>query len=227
MSADARIRVDMVKTGVANVASVAAALRRLGADVELTADAARVREGAAVVLPGVGSFGAGMRALRESGLDAVLAERIAENRPTLAVCLGLQLLCQSSEETPGIHGLGVLPIDVQRLRGAPRLPHFGWNAVGLESSAPEPAVGLLEEGDAYFAHTFCLTDADALEAEGWTVARTDEGSTFVSAVERGSVLACQFHPELSGPYGAALLGRWLASARTASAAAAAQGGPTW
>ncbi|MFT5735643.1 MAG: imidazole glycerol phosphate synthase glutamine amidotransferase subunit [Planctomycetota bacterium] len=222
------MRVQMVKTGVANIASVAAALTRLGADVELTSDAAVIRDGEAVVLPGVGSFGAGMEALRRDGLDAALVERIAAGRPTLAVCLGLQLLCASSEETAGVQGLDVLPADIVRLPDAPRLPHFGWNRV-LTSDTAESADALLEEGDAYFAHTFCLRDAERIESEGWRVARTVEGSEFVSAVERGAVLACQFHPELSGAYGAALLGRWLKRAADQATASCSteNGGQSW
>lgn len=209
------MRVAMVKTGVANVASVAAAFQRLGAGVELTSEIAKVRTSEAVVLPGVGSFGAGMEALRENGLDAALTERIEAGRPTLAVCLGLQLLCRSSDESPGIEGLGVLPVNAERMTRAPRLPHFGWNTVKVDAPKP-PASGapapLLVSGDAYFAHTFCLADAAPLERDGWRVSLTDEGATFVSAVERGPVLACQFHPELSGPFGASLLGRWLEAA---------------
>ncbi|MEM9800332.1 MAG: imidazole glycerol phosphate synthase subunit HisH [Planctomycetota bacterium] len=199
--------VALVRTGVANVASVAAAFRRLGVDLEPTEDPAVVAEAPAVVLPGVGSFGAGVARLGELGVGSALAERIERGAPTLAVCLGLQLLARTSEESPAVRGLDVLPTEVVRLRGAPRLPHFGWNRV-------EPADGseLLVDGDAYFAHTFHLADAEALTRDGWRVAHTAEGARFVSAVERGAVLACQFHPELSGAWGAALLGRWLAAA---------------
>ncbi|MEM9379248.1 MAG: imidazole glycerol phosphate synthase subunit HisH [Planctomycetota bacterium] len=200
----------MVRTGVANVASIEAAFRRLGLSVEATDDAERVARATAVVLPGVGAFGAGVERLQVGGLGDALAARIAAERPTLAVCLGLQLLGRASDEAAGATGLGVLPATAKRLDGAPRLPHFGWNRV-----EPDPGSTLLAPGDAYFAHTFCFrdADADALRADGWRVATTVEGEPFVCAVERGSVLACQFHPELSGAYGRDLLARWLKSAR--------------
>ena len=205
----------MVRTGVANVASIEAAFRRLGLSVEATDDAARVADATAVVLPGGGAFGAGVERLQAGGLGDALAARIDANRPTLAVCLGLQLLGSASDEAPGATGLGVLPVDAKRLDGAPRLPHFGWNRV-----EPDADAALLAPGDAYFAHTFCFrgANADALRREGWRVATTVEGEPFVCAVERGGVLACQFHPELSGEYGRDLLARWLKNARLELAA---------
>ena len=204
----------ILRTGVANIASVTAAFERLGATVLATDDPNVVEKAAAVVLPGVGSFAAGMTALNETGLGAAIAQRIGEGAPTLAICLGLQLLCGSSDEAPGVPGLGVLPVAATRLPEAPRLPHFGWNAVQwADSGAGESAP---PSGEAYFAHTYCLEDAAALKADGWSVASTTEGSTFTSAVERGAVLACQFHPELSGAFGVATLRRWLQRAASPS-----------
>lgn len=197
----------MVRTGVANVASVEAAFRRLGVELAATEDPKAVADAAAVVLPGVGAFGAGMQRLRETRLDVPLIERVAGGLPTLCVCLGMQLLAQRSEEASGVEGLGVVPTGVSRLRGAPRLPHFGWNRV-----EPAPGSELLREGDAYFAHTFHMDDAEAVDAAGWRVAHTTEGERFVSAIERDGVLACQFHPELSGAWGASLIERWLVRA---------------
>ena len=207
------MKVYLVKTGVANVASVTAAFKRLGADVQLTDDPSIVADAQAVMLPGVGSFSAGMEALNEGGLAAALVERVVRGAPTLAVCLGLQLLGQTSEEAPDVPGLGFLPVDVVRIPDAPRLPHFGWNSVTWRAAsaagAPPPS------GEAYFAHTYCLHDGSALRSAGWNVAETTEGSTFVSAIERGSVLACQFHPELSGALGVRTLQRWLTRAEGA------------
>ncbi len=219
------MKVYLIQTGVANVASVAAAFVRLGAEVELTSDPATVASAPAVVLPGVGAFGAGMASLCNQGLDRALSQRIAAGRPTLAVCLGLQLLCTGSDEAPGVRGLGALPAAARRLPDAQRLPHFGWNRVKASPPSGRQPRFFVEDGDAYFAHTYCLNDTAALEAAGWSIATTEEGSLFVSAVERGAVLACQFHPELSGSYGAALLQRWLeqAAAESPSATPAA----TW
>ena len=190
----------IVATGIANVASVAAALRRCGATVELTADPARVRDASRVVLPGVGSFGAGMAALRAGGLDDALAERVESDRPLLAVCLGLQVLCRASEESPGVVGLGLIDADVRRFPMDVRSPQFGWNAVDADG-----ACRVVASGWAYYANSFRVVDAPA----GWAVASSDHGGPFAGALERGNIVACQFHPELSGLWGLGLIRRWL------------------
>lgn len=196
----------IVRTGVANLASVLAGFRRLGVTPDVTTDPAAVAAARAVVLPGVGAFGAGMAALHEFGLAAPLTARVAAGRPLLAVCLGLQLLAIASDEAPGVPGLGVLDGHVARFPDTVKVPQLGWNQV-----APDAGCRLLEPGYAYFANSYRLVDAPA----GWTAARTDHGGSFTAALERGPILACQFHPELSGPWGLALLDRWLTAAREA------------
>lgn len=188
-----------MRTGTANLASVVAALRRLGAEPQLTAEPGKVENAAAVVLPGVGSFGAAMQALGADGMAGVLRERIAAGRPTLCVCLGLQLLCEESEESPGARGLGVIAARVRRFERPLRVPQFGWNHVRAAAGK------LVQSGYAYFANSYCLRESPA----GWHAAVAEYGGPFVAALERGAVLACQFHPELSGAWGAELLGRWL------------------
>lgn len=192
-------RVTIIDTGVANTASVSAALRRSGADVSYARGADELRRSEYVVLPGVGSFAAGMHSLKEQGFVEALIERVRADQPTLAICLGLQVLCRSSEESPGCDGFGVIGADVVRLRARP-LPHVGWNRV-----VPEPSTRVLREGRAYFANTFAILAPPA----DWSPAWAAHGESFVAAVERGAVLACQFHPELSGAWGQALLDRWL------------------
>lgn len=192
-----------MRTGVANLASVVAAFERLGAPTHVTTDAAEVAAASHVMLPGVGAFGAGMAALEAHGLGRALAERVAADRPTVAICLGLQLLCQASEETPGIAGLGLLPVAVTRFDPSHvKVPQLGWNRVHVPAGAR-----YLEDGHAYFANSFRVADREALA--GFTVATADYDGPFVAALERGRLLACQFHPELSGPWGSALLRRWL------------------
>jgi glutamine amidotransferase len=193
-------RVTIVETGVANTASVVAALTRLGCACDITRDADRIAAAALLVLPGVGCFAAGMESLERAGLADVLQERVARDRPTLAVCLGLQLLCERSEESPGVAGLGIIRTRVGRFAPEARTPQFGWNTV-----EPTEACGLVEPGYAYFANSFRLTEAPT----GWVASWADHAGPFVAALERGQTLACQFHPELSGPWGAALLRRWL------------------
>ena len=198
----------LVATGVANVASVAAALERAGARPRLTADSADVERADLVVLPGVGAFGAAMDALRAAGLAGALATRADRGRPLLAICLGMQLLAEGSEESPGARGLGVLPGVAGRFDGSVRVPQLGWNQVEAEEGSR-----LLTPGWACFANSYRLTDPPA----GWTVATADHGGRFLAAVERGAVLGCQFHPELSGEWGLALIGRWLAHSRQLAA----------
>jgi glutamine amidotransferase len=191
-------QVVIIDTGIANTASVSAAFERLGCAVTLTHDAALVRDALLVVLPGVGSFGAGMRALRSHGLDRVVIERVQQNRPLLGICLGLQLLCVSSEESPGIEGLGVINADVTRFPASVRTPQHGWNRVG--------------DGYAYFSNTYRI---ESIPPE-WSGELSEHGGPFLACLRRGTTLACQFHPELSGAWGANLLSNWIETAKEAS-----------
>lgn len=189
--------VGIVHTGLANIASVRAAFDRLGVGL-VDVDASGVESVDALVLPGVGAFGPAMAALHDQRLVAPLRARIAAGRPTLAICLGLQLLAASSEESPGVDGIGVWDVGVTRLPAGVRVPQLQWNRVA----------GALGDGWAYFAHSYRLAAAPP----GWSIATTDHGGPVIAAVARGPVLACQFHPELSGAWGQGLLRRWLAEA---------------
>lgn len=205
----------IVRTGAANLASVIAALDRLHVAHTLSSDPGQVREAGRVILPGVGAFGAAMDALCAHRLDEALRERIERGTPTLAICLGLQLLARSSEESPGVEGIGVLDAEIVRLSDesdlvdgsaqsdrALRVPQMGWNMVTPEAAASFDA---FTEGYAYYANSYCLRTCPA----GWSAAWTEYGSRFVAAVQREGVLACQFHPELSGPWGQRLIDSWL------------------
>ena len=204
--------VGIVPTGVANLEAVLAAFRRLGRTPRILDSATDIDDAAYVVLPGVGSFADGMAELRRRGWEEALRHRVATLRPTLGICLGLQLLCETSDEAPGIPGLGCVPGSVLRLNGGSRVPQLGWNRI----TAPAEAV-FLRTGIVYFANSY---RAEAIPA-GWIGATGSHGTRFVAAFERGGVLACQFHPELSGRTGAALLNRWLDSAPLATKAAGA------
>ncbi len=193
------VEVAIVPTGTANLASVQAAFRRLGAEPHIIEDAATVASASHVMLPGVGAFGASLQRLQEHGLDTALIERIRADKPTIAICVGHQLLFETSEESPGVGGLGIVQARIARFPASVRTPQFGWNEV-----AAEDACNLLDSGYAYFANSYRAT-----EAPGWQVARAEHGGPFVAAMEKGNVIGCQFHPELSGDYGAALLSRFL------------------
>lgn len=194
----------VIETGLANIASVLAAIERCGLAPRTTRDPAEVARAEFAVLPGVGAFGPGMQRLREDGLAQAVIDRVAADRPTLAICLGLQLLGVESDESPGVIGLGVVPVGVRRIRPGVRSPHFGWNRV-----EPEGPDQLVRPGFAYFANSFCLERVPA----GWSASMVDHGGPLVASIERGCVLACQFHPELSGRFGIALLSRWVSRSR--------------
>ncbi|MEZ4313706.1 MAG: imidazole glycerol phosphate synthase subunit HisH [Polyangiaceae bacterium] len=199
----------MVRTGVANLASVLSGLRKAGAEPHVSDDPAAVRAAPLVVLPGVGAFAAGMESLTARGLDLAIAERVREGRPLLAVCLGLQLLLDASEEGPGVRGLGVVSGHARRFgdHAGVRVPQLGWNRV-----VPGEGCKLLREGYAYFANSYRLAEPPP----GLACATSQHDGPFVAAFERGPLLACQFHPELSGAWGIELLGRWLAAGKEAA-----------
>jgi imidazole glycerol phosphate synthase glutamine amidotransferase subunit len=199
--------VAIVPTGTANTASVVAAFQRLGAMVSQAGTAGAVESAPFLIVPGVGSFGAAMSQIEALALREAIRERIDADRPTLAVCVGMQLLSTGSEESPEASGLGVVGAPVRRFAGDIRVPQLGWNQV---LSPPESR--FVEPGWAYFANSYRIERAP----EGWLAATTEYGGRFVSAMERGNVLACQFHPELSGSWGASLLGRWMEQAMVAA-----------
>lgn len=195
--------VSVVSTGVANVASVLASLRRLEVEPREISRPEDVEQAEFLVLPGVGAFAAAIRALDERGLIEPLRERIAAGRPTLAICLGLQLLAATSEESPGVAGLGIWSESVVRLRSA-RVPQLGWNQVIAAAGSR-----YLHNGYAYYANSYCLQR----EPAGWTASWSDHDGPLVAAVERQGVLACQYHPELSGTWGESLIRRWLENSK--------------
>jgi imidazole glycerol phosphate synthase glutamine amidotransferase subunit len=152
-----------------------------------------------LVLPGVGAFAAAMQRLREKDFVAPLRRRIANGRPTLAICLGMQLFAEWSEEAPGEKGLGIWPVGVRRFDDGLPCPQIGWNAVECP-----PEARLLSNGAAYFANSYALEEIPG----DWNIAWTEYGRRFPAAAEKSGVLACQFHPELSSAWGETLLRRW-------------------
>ena len=192
-------RVAVVDSGVANLASVQSAFGALGVKSVVTQDPDVVTAATHVVLPGVGRFDAAMATLREHGLDRAVLDAHRAGTPLLAVCLGMQLLGERSDESPGVEGLGIAGGTYECLPSSVRVPHLGWNRVESDASAALPS------GMAAFANSYCLTEAPP----GWSAARTTHGIPFVSALARGRTLACQFHPELSGDFGMRLLRAWL------------------
>jgi glutamine amidotransferase len=192
--------------GIGNLRSAQKSLERIGADARLTADRGLVTDADAVVLPGVGNFGRCMEALREARLDDVALDAIEGGRPFLGICVGMQMLFDASDESPGAVGLGVIGGTVRWLPEGVKRPQMQWNVL-----EPTRAGSLFAGPDdrpwAYFLHSFHAVPDDA----GVVAATCDYGGPVVAAVERGNVAAVQFHPEKSGAAGLALLARWTAT----------------
>jgi imidazole glycerol-phosphate synthase subunit HisH len=188
----------IVDYGMGNRRSVEKALEHVGARPVLTSDHDIIRGADGVVVPGVGAFPEAMRRLSAAGLDEVITERAEAGVPVLGLCLGMQLLFEASEEHEGATGLGLLAGRVRALK-APRVPHIGWNLVTFERPA-KLVDGLGEAAAFYHVHSF-VCDADDDDVVG----RGEYGERFVSIVERGNVMGCQFHPEKSSRDGLALL----------------------
>ena len=194
--------------GMGNRRSVEKALAHVGFESVVTSD---VRDASAIVLPGVGAFPEAMRNLERTGLGEQLVERAAAGVPLLGICLGMQLLFESSTEHEGARGLGILPGVVTRLE-SPRLPHIGWNLVSFnrESALTE---GLGESAAFYHVHSFACRPADDADVVG----TSEYGERFASVVERGNVMAAQFHPEKSSMDGLRMLRNFAELARVAVA----------
>jgi len=191
--------VALVDYGMGNRRSVEKALEHVGARPVLTSDHDTIRRADGVVVPGVGAFPEAMRRLRAAGLDEVITERAEAGVPVLGLCLGMQLLFDSSEEHEGATGLGLLPGRVTPLR-APRVPHIGWNLVTFRRDA-KLVEGLGEAAAFYHVHSLACEP----DEESDVVGDGEYGRRFVSIVERGNVMGCQFHPEKSSRDGLALL----------------------
>ena len=204
MSGGSRPLIAVLDYGIGNLRSAQKALERVGADARLTADAGLAAEAAGVVLPGVGAFGPCMEALRAKGLDAVALGAVDAGQPFLAICVGMQLLYDGSEESPGVSGLGVLSGTVRRLPEGVKRPQMQWNVLDLVGE-PALASGLSRPVWAYFVHSF------APEPGGNVVATCDYGGPVVAAVERDRLWATQFHPEKSGSTGLTMLANFVAS----------------
>lgn len=202
------MKILIVDYGLGNLWSVRNAFDALGADVVTSSDPRELRSADGLILPGVGSFGQGMRNIRERGLEDSLIEAVLSKRvPVLGICLGMQLLADESEETPGVRGLGLIPGAVERIRGKQlRLPHMGFNSVvPLGDGFPLFEAGPSGIGDFYFVHSYCFVPRD----EAHELARTHYGETFASAVRKGTILGVQFHPEKSQSNGLRLIRRYI------------------
>ena len=184
-----------------NLKSVEKALLFLGEDAKITSKAEEILSADKIILPGVGAFGDAMEKLNTSGLSEVIREAVRRKIPLLGICLGLQLLFEASEESPGVSGLSVLKGTIQRIpdKEGFKVPHIGWNSLSVN---PESRLfrGIPQDSYVYFVHSYYLSAQEPIVA-----ATTDYVVQIHAAVEKEQVFACQFHPEKSGEIGLKLL----------------------
>jgi imidazole glycerol-phosphate synthase subunit HisH len=213
-----RPRVAVLDYGAANLVSIGQGLVAVGADVTVADSPAGLDGADALVVPGVGAAGPAMARLRSYGLLEPLREWVGAGRPCLGICLGFQVLFDSSEEGEA-ETLGLLPGRTIALRDAPTLPHIGWNSVEL--GRPHPLFDGIPSGSYfYFVHSFAPDPAD----EGDVLATTSHGADFVSAAARGALYGVQFHPEKSSTAGLRLLSNFLSMVEAGAGGAPRAGG---
>lgn len=196
----------VIDYGAGNLMSVKKALDFIGAENEITMDRAEIQKASHVILPGVGSFGDAMASMKERGLTDTVKEAAMSGKPFLGICLGLQLLFEDSEESPGIKGLGLLN---GRISSIPRdmglkVPHIGWNSVSVQKK-DGIFKDIPDESYFYFVHSYYLNGANENDVAGTAV----YGVNIECAVQRGNLCATQFHPEKSGEIGLKLLKNFL------------------
>ena len=189
-----------------NIRSVEKAVRYLGKEVTVTSEPEEILAADRVILPGVGAFGDAMKRLHDMGLVEVIRQVADRGTPFLGICLGLQLLFEKSEESPGVAGLGLLRGEILRLPELPglKVPHIGWNSLKY----PNPGRlfrGIPEDSYVYFVHSYYLKAQD----EGIVTATTEYGTLVHASVESGNLFACQFHPEKSSETGLTILENFL------------------
>ena len=185
-----------------NIKSVEKALQKLGQEVVITRDAETILNADRVILPGVGAFGDAMHNLKKYHMDEVIYQVVEKGIPFLGICLGLQLLFERSDETPGVEGLGILKGEILRIPDCDdlKIPHMGWNSLHFQNEG-RLFKGLKEESYVYFVHSYYLKAVD----ESIVKATTEYSTHIHASVEQGNVFACQFHPEKSSDVGLQIL----------------------
>jgi imidazole glycerol phosphate synthase glutamine amidotransferase subunit len=202
------VKIGLVDYGGGNLRSVHNAIHALGHDPEVIASPDGFADVTHLILPGQGAFGDVMARLNERGLAAPLREWIAAGKPYFGICVGYQILFEGSDEAPGIDGLGIVKGRCVRFAeaAARKIPQMGWN--GAKPANPDSLFwkGLGAEPYFYFVHSYYPVPAD----DTWIISQTDyDGEMFAASVEKGSVLACQFHPEKSQDAGLTLISNFL------------------
>jgi imidazole glycerol phosphate synthase glutamine amidotransferase subunit len=202
------VTVAVIDYGAGNLRSVANALAALGAEARVCDGPSGLADATHLVLPGVGAFGDCMGGLAARGWVEPIQQWVAAGRPYLGICLGYQMLFDGSEESPGVPGLGLVPGMVRRFAARPglKIPHMGWNAALPRHPGEGCWAGLGAQPYFYFVHSYYPVPEDGSVVAAET---TYGDTTFAAAIERGSLLACQFHPEKSQDAGLRLIGNFL------------------
>ncbi len=196
----------VIDYGIGNLHSAHKALIAVGAEACLTSDPGQIEAADAVVLPGVGAFGACMNALRERDLEGPVRAAAASGRPFLGICVGMQMLFDASEEDPEVPGLGIIAGRVEWIPAGVKRPQMQWNILRSDVMESEPMLaGLGDQPWMYFVHSLHGVPLDAAVVAG----TCEYGGTLNAAFRMGSVFATQFHPEKSGPAGLAMLSNFL------------------
>ncbi len=198
-----RPSIGVLDYGAGNLRSAQRALERAGATVVVTGDPSTAGAADALVVPGVGHFGQCVRQFDAAGLRDLVTQWADAGRPVLGICVGMQILYPSSDESPGVNGLGVLPGTVRRLPDTVTVPHMGWNTV--VPACDDPLLEGVAGRHAYFVHSYAAAPSDSSHV----VATSDYGPGFPAVVRVGPVVGTQFHPEKSADVGARLLANWL------------------
>lgn len=193
--------ITVVDYGMGNLRNVRRALEHIGCEVQVTPDPDAIRQATTLILPGVGAFGEAVTRIDALGLRGPIMDHAGAGKPMLGICLGMQLLFQDSEESPGARGLGLIPGSITRFRTSLVVPHIGWNDVRPVASSTLLAP---EGGCFYFVHSFHAGETSA------AVGTTEYGVTFTAVVEQRNVFGVQFHPEKSQAAGIELLRRFAA-----------------
>ncbi|MBN2143676.1 MAG: imidazole glycerol phosphate synthase subunit HisH [Candidatus Aureabacteria bacterium] len=195
--------IHIIDYGRGNLRSVHKAFLSLGLQAEIVNQPEKLNSASGIVLPGVGAFGDCMSQLENKGFPEIMIERIGKGVPFLGICLGLQLLFEESEESPGVRGLSLLKGKVVRFQGCYKIPQMGWNQVQFRQNAPF-VEGIPEKSYFYFVHSYKVEPGD----QSVMLGETDYHGHYVSAVNRANMLGFQFHPEKSQKDGLRLLKNW-------------------
>lgn len=198
----------IIDYGVGNLFSVEKAVAYLQTEAKVTSLENDIREADKVILPGVGAFGDCMHNLEATGLIPAIRDIVREGKPLLGICVGLQILFEDSEESPGAHGLGLLAGSVRKIRAQDlKIPHMGWNSIEVKKTRQQYDIfqGLTEKPYVYFVHSYHAVPADP----SVVTATTTYGEQLTAAVQKGNLIATQFHPEKSGDVGLRILKNFL------------------